>query len=91
MKKIVLIALVSLFSMPALADSAYDCGASGSRCQSKEYQEFLDIASDAFPDAASYELRNYAYACEKTSKKNKQLCRKNPKKAAKTLKAFERQ
>ncbi|WP_376711206.1 hypothetical protein [Pseudochrobactrum lubricantis] len=89
MKSITLIALVSLFSMPAFADSAYNCGASGNRCQSKEFQEFLDIASGAFPDAPSYQLSNYAYACEHASNKNKQLCRKNPQQAAKNLQVFE--
>lgn len=89
MRSITLIALVSLFSMPAFAGSAYNCGASGNRCQSKEFQEYLDIGAGAFPNAASYQLRNYAYACEHASKKNKQLCRKNPKKAAKNLKVFE--
>jgi len=51
--------------------------------------EFLDIAAGAFPDAPSYQLSTYAYKCEHASKKNKQLCRKNPQQAAKNLKVFE--
>jgi hypothetical protein len=89
MKLIMLTAFAFLLSMPALSMSPEFCGASGSRCQSKDFQNFLDIAASAFPDAASYQLRNYAYACEHASKKNKQLCRKNPKKAAKILKVFD--
>ncbi len=88
MKLISLITIATLFSVPALADSAYWCGASGSRCQSKEYQAFLDIAATAFPDAASYELNNFAYACEHATKKVKKICRTDPKKAAQILDVF---
>lgn len=61
------------------------CGAAGDGCQSEEWQAYNLAVSRAYPDWPEVAFRIYAGECEQASKKMKETCLKNPKKAAAAL------
>lgn len=61
------------------------CGAAGDGCQPKEWQDYNEAATKAFPTWPEVGFRYYASGCMEASKKIKKLCLENPKKAAAAL------
>ncbi|AQT47974.1 hypothetical protein [Bartonella choladocola] len=81
--------LISIMSSVLLATPAFsqkDCGAAGDGCEPVLYQKFMAIAAQSFPDWPEVAYRTYASACyDSTDSHVRELCTKDPKKAAEVL------